>query len=193
MTIQSLAQQLRSKGRFPTRDTALTFRMGAGSPGDVTRSMASILPNLVDPTNPPTAFGQAVLVDGTSHGVRVVLGTDTSITKIWGVTARPYPYQAATATNYGAADYGSGAPALAQPCDVVTAGYVLVPVVGTPVKGGAVFIWTSASGSGHTLGGFESAAHSTSSVADTVALDTSKYAWNSGPGANGLAELKIEL
>jgi hypothetical protein len=90
--------------------------------------------------------------------------------------------------NYGAIGAG-GSPALAQPVDVLTAGYILVPVVGAPVKGGAVFVWCAASGGGHTEGFFEAAATGGS----TAALDVTKYRWNGPADANGIAELVIVL
>lgn len=176
----------RSRGRFRTCDTSFTFRMGAGFAGDVNRGHpASIQPCLIDPNAPPTAYGQAVLVDATSQGVRPLVAGDIAVTEIWGVTARPYPIQQpTTANNYGAAPYGSITPPALQPIDVLRGGYIMVQVVGNPVKGGSVYIWCAASGGGHTIGGFEAAASS----GNTAALDAN-YQWNSPPDSSGIAEL----
>lgn len=174
---------------FRTCDTAIQFRMGAGFPGDVNRGHpASIQPCIIDPNSPPTAYGQAVVVDATTDGVRPIGAGDSALTEIWGVTARPYPIQQATTANqYGEVPYGGAGVPSQQPVDVVRGGYVMVPVnisVATPTKGGAVFIWYAASGGGHTQGGFEGGATGGS----TIALSNA-YSWNNAPDSGGIAEL----
>lgn len=177
---------LRSVGRHRTVDTSFTFRMGAGFAGDVNRGHpSSILPCLIDPTNPVTAYGQPVLAVAASGGVRPFAVADQALTTMFGVTVRPYPIQQATTANqYGSAPYGSVAPPLQQPIDILRGGYVMVPVVGAPAKGGIVYIWTAASGGGHTQGGFEAAAPGGSGAT----LDGS-WSWNSPADSNGIAEL----
>jgi hypothetical protein len=87
-------------GRQRTCDTAFTFRMGAGFAGDVNRGHpASILPCLIDPTNPVTAFGVPVITVSTSNGVRPFGTGDSGVTDAFGVSVRPYPYQQATTAN----------------------------------------------------------------------------------------------
>ena len=50
--------------RCRTTDIAITYRMGAGFPGDVTRTHpVDIFPRLADTTNPPTLAGQGVIYD----------------------------------------------------------------------------------------------------------------------------------
>jgi hypothetical protein len=178
-----------SLGRHRTVDTAFTFRMGTGFAGDINRGHpASIQPCLISPINPVTAYGQAVVVDtagGSNAGVRPLTAGDTALVDIWGITARPYPIQQATsANNYGAVPYGSVVPPALQPIDVMRGGYMMVSVVGAPVKGGAVFVWCAASGGGHTQGGFEVAA----SGGNTCALGPA-YLWNSPADTNGIAEI----
>lgn len=178
----------RSLGRFRTVDTAFTFRMNAGFAGDVNRGHpASIQPCDIDNNSPPTSYGQAVVMDPATQGVRPVGAADGALTTIWGVTVRPYPIQQSTSNqNYGAVPYGGGiAPPLLQPVDVLRGGYIMVPVVGATLKGGAVFIWFAASGGGHTQGGFEAVATGGS----TIALAPSNFAWNSPPDSTGIAEL----
>jgi hypothetical protein len=174
--------------RFRTTDTAITFRMGAGFPGDINRGHpASIQPCQIDLANPPTAYGQAVVIDAASEGVRPIGAGDNALTEIWGVTARPYPIQQSTTANqYGEVPYGGAGVPTQQPIDVVRGGYVMVQVGilnGAPSKGGPVFIWFAASGGGHVQGGFEGAAG-----ASTIALSAA-YFWNSPPDATGVAEL----
>jgi hypothetical protein len=181
-------RKFRVLGRHRTCDTSYTFRMTAGAAGDISRAHpASIQPCLGDPTNFPTAYGQPVVVDSVSEGVRPIGAGDSALTQIWGVTCRPYPIQqSTTSNNYGEVNYGSIAPPLLQPIDVMTVGYMMVPVVGAPIKGGSVWIWYAASGGGHTQGGFEAA----NTGGSTLALN-GNYAWNSPPDTNGIAELKI--
>lgn len=178
-----------SLGRMRTKDVAYPFVMPAGFAGDVNRGHpASILPAQLDPNNPLTAFGQAAMAStAVPNTVRLVAIGDAAATAIWGVSVRPYPFQAQTATNYGAVGAG-GAPALVQPIDILTAGYILVPVVGAVIKGGSVWVWVGATGGGHTLGGFEGAGGG----GNTMAL-AGNYLWNSPADATGLAELKITL
>jgi hypothetical protein len=178
--------------RFRTTDTAIAFRMGAGFPGDVNRGHpCSIQPCVIDLSAPPTAYGQAVLIDPTTQGVRPIVAGDQALVTIWGVTVRPYPIQQATTGNpYGEVFYGgSGGVPSAQPADVLRGGYIFVNVNtlnGSPIKGGPVFIWAAASGGGHTQGGFEGA---TGGGINTMALDTTEYMWNSPADSTGVAEL----
>lgn len=182
----------RSLGRYRTCDTSIAFRMGMGFPGDVNRGHpASIQPALNSPINPIAAYGQPCVIDtagGANSGVRPLVAAD-AITEIWGVVVRPYPIQQATTSNQsGAVPYGAVAPPTQQPVDVLRGGYVMVAVnilVASPVKGGAVFIWTAVSGGGHTQGGFEGGATGGS----TIALNVNDYQWNNGPDSNGVAEL----
>lgn len=173
---------------------AFQYRMGAGFPGDVNRTHpASILPCLVDASAPPTLFGQAVLVDPTTQGVRPVVTADgTGITDIFGVTVRPYPFQQQAATNYGAVGFGAGTPPEPGAIDVLRAGYIMIQLnnyaADPSVKAGAVFIWVAASSGQHVMGGFEAEA----SGGNTAALSP-RYFFNSSPDANGITELGVSL
>jgi len=178
----------RSLGRHRTCDTSYTFRMGAGVPGDINRGHpVSIQPCLIDSSAPPTAYGQPVLVDATTQGVRPIVAGDSGVTAIWGVTARPYPIQqATTSNNYGAVAYGSVTPPALQPIDVMTAGYMMVAVNGACLKGGNVYIYYGTTTGAHIQGGFEAA-----TGANILELTVGTYAYNSPPDSTGVAELKI--
>jgi hypothetical protein len=175
--------------RFRTVDTAFTFRMGAGFAGDVNRGHpCSIQPCLIDSASPPTAYGQAVVVDSVSEGVRPIGAGDGAVVDLWGVTVRPYPIQQSTTSSpYGEVPYGgAGVPSM-QPIDVLRGGYIFVAVNilnGAVNKGGSVFVWYTASGGGHTQGGFESAA----SGGNTIALSPA-WSFNSPTDSTGVAEL----
>lgn len=190
MLIRNLIRPARSLGRFRTCDVAFQYRMGAGFAGDVNRGHpASIQPCLIDAAAPPTLSGQAVVVDPTTQGVRPLVAGDSALTGIWGVTVRAYPFQQALTGGgrVGAIGFGVAAPNSQQPIDVLTAGYIMVNVVGATLKGAPVFIWIAASSGAHVQGGFEQAATGGS----TISLDTARYFWNSPPDASGIAELRI--
>jgi len=176
-------------GRARTRDIAITYRMLAGFPGDVNRTHpASIEPVLIDATNPPTAYGQLVVVDATTEGVRPIGAGDSALTDGYGITVRPWPQQQAAATNYGAAPFGSVAPPASGIMDVLKQGYIMVvcnnAAANPPVKGQPVYVWYAASSGNHVQGGFEAAATSGS----TFELP-SDVTWQGGVDANNVAEL----
>jgi hypothetical protein len=170
---------------------AYAYRMPvATAPGEVNRAHPfNIEPCGIDQAIPPTAFGQAVVVDRTSQGVRPVQAGDTAITYVYGFTVRPYPYQAGSAGAYGAANLGGGTPALVQAMDVLRSGYIIVPVVGTPHKGDPVFIWIAVSGGGHVQGGAEAAA----TAGSTIQLASTKSTFNGMPDSTGLVEIAFNV
>lgn len=180
-----------SKTRMKTRDVAYQFRMGAGFPGDVNRTHpASIEPCLADTTTPPTAFGQGVLINSATQGVRPFGAADASATAVvtYGVTVRPYPFQQSSASNFGAAALGSAIPP-AGAIDVLRAGYIMaqVPAGQTPVKGGAVYIWCAASSGSHVQGGFEASA----SAGNTALIANATF--NGSPDASGNVEIAFNV
>lgn len=173
--------------------TAFPFRMPAGFPGDVNRKHpASIEPCLVDASAPPTAFGQAVVVDPTTEGVRPLVAGDSALTTIYGVTVRPFPFQASTGGSYGSAVFGAATPQSPGAIDVLRDGYIMVQLnagVVATTKGGAVFIWVAATSGAHIQGGFETAAGGGS---NTVALDPKFYGYNGPADAAGNIELYVK-
>lgn len=192
--LKSLRHGAKDSGRFVgrsrTHDVAYKYRMGGGFPGDVNRSHpATIESAKVNSTNPPAAYGLAVLADGT-NGVRGMLATDTAVTAIYGIGVRPFPIQSQSGTNYGASPIGSSAPPTTQPIDVLRAGYIIGTLsgTGTPTKGAPVFVWIAASSGAHIQGGFETAATSGS----TIALDA-KTTFNGPADANGAVEIAFNV
>lgn len=179
--------------RCKTRDAAFQFRMGAGFAGDVNRTHpASIEPAMNDSTNPIASPGLACLAT-TSNTVRGIIAGDNALTSIYGVAVRPYPFQVAAASNYGAQSFGSASFAAGQPLDVLRRGYIMVQIpaaqAAVPTKGSAVFLWYAASNGAHVQGGFEAQATGGS----TDALDTVAYQFNGPADANGIVELMLKV
>lgn len=178
------------KIRMKARDVAFQFRMGAGFAGDVNRTHpATIEPVLIDAAAPPTAFGQATLVDPTTQGVRPFTTGDAS-QALYGVTVRPYPFQQANAsTDFGAAAIGASAPPVTGVLDVLRAGYIMVnlPFGGTTVKNGNVYVRVAATSGLHIIGSFEAAADG----ANNVLITNAKF--NGTPDASGNVELMVNI
>jgi hypothetical protein len=174
--------------RARTTDVAFTYRMGAGNPGDVNRAHpASILPGLMDVTNPIAFYGNPVLINTAANSYRQILPGDTAVTKIAGVLVRPYPTQQTTGGM--AAAFGTAVPPVTGVVDVINLGFVMVKVnnfaTTNVTKGGAVFVWVAASSGAHVQGGFESVANGANTIAITNAL------YNGPSDANGVAELQV--
>lgn len=179
-------------GRATTNDIAFNLRMGAGSPGDMTRHNppGTIEPCLLDAGSAAVSPGLALVaaLNG-NNSVRLIQAGDVALTAIYGIAHRVFPFQQATTANYsGAAPFGSVPIASQQPAEAIRSGYALVPIVGTPQKGGAVFVWVAASGGGHVQGGFEVAATGGS----TIQLD-SKSTFSGGVDAAGNGEVCFNI
>ena len=180
------------KIRAKARDAAFTFRMGAGFAGDVNRTHpASIEPALIDANAPITGYGQPVLVDATTQGVRPFAAADQSNTVAagYGITVRPYPFQQSSATNFGAASFGAATPPTTGITDVLRSGYIMANLAagGSPVKGGAVYVWAAASSGAHVIGGIEAAytAGSTTQLLNAT--------FNGSPDASGNVEIAFNI
>jgi hypothetical protein len=174
---------------------AFQYRMGAGFAGDVNRTHpASIEPNINDSTYPIIYFGTCGIYTATGT-FRVMQLGDTGTSSVSGVVVRQFPIQQVTATeNWGEADFAQGftsgnGPTPANAMDVLKSGYIMAPVVGTPVKGGTVYVWCSASSGVHTQGGFEA-----TSAAGCIGLSADGQTYfNSGADSNGIAEIAFNL
>lgn len=181
------------RGRCSVRDAnAFTFRMGNSSLGTVNRiSNAKIEPCLVDTSAPPTGFGQPVVVDATTQGVRPLAAGDTALDAIYGFTVRPFPFQQGSTTNFGSASFGGESPPTNQTVDVLRSGYITA-LMSNPgsaaVKGGRVYIWIAASTGAHVQGGLETAA----SGSNTIELDEKTY-FNGPADANNLVEVSFNI
>ena len=183
------------KTRQKTRDVAFTFRMGAGFAGDVNRTHpASIEPVMIDSSAPPTFYGQPVLLGADSnsnYGARAFASGDQSNTVAagYGITVRPFPVQQSSGSNFGAAALGAATPPTNGVVDVLRSGYIMVnlPNGGSPVKGGAVYVWAAASTGNHVLGGVEAAY----SAGNTTQLLNATF--NGSPDASGNVEVAFNI
>lgn len=181
------------RGRFRTCDQnrmAFPFRMPAGFPGDVNRTHPfSVEPGVNDPDDPVTFYGQAVVVDAANNSIRRVLAGDAALTKIYGVSVRPYPIQQSSGGM--ASSFGAATPPLDQPIDVLRSGYIMVPVVGEPTKGGPVYVWIAASDADHVQGGFE--AEETPGSTILLADPVGSISFNGPPDEYGVTELVFNV
>lgn len=174
--------------RGRTLDAAITYRMGAGYPGDVNRAHpASIVPRLQDGANPARLYGDPVMF-GAANNVRCFNAGDTAQTKIRGVVVRPASISQTTGGM--SASFGTGVPPQsAVAIDVIEDGHVMVKCnntgAGAPVLGGAVFVWCAASAGNDVQGGFRAAV----SAGNTAAIANAE--WAGPPDSNGFAELRV--
>jgi len=180
-----------AKGRSTTRDVAIGYRMAGGFAGDVTRTHpVSIEPCLIDASAPPTEYGQAVLLDPTTQGVRPLTVGDDTATDIYGITVRAFPTQQSSGTNFGAVALGSQvAPPTSGEIDVLKSGYISAVLSGSTaaVKGGSVYVWVTASAGAQVQGHFTAAA----SAGNTMKL--AKAYFNGPADANGIVEIAFNL
>lgn len=119
---------------------AYTTRMPLGFAGRITRSDSlTVETSLIDNATPPTVYGKFVkLVSGL---LQPMASGDAANTE-YGVLVSAYPVQSTT-TGLGAAT-----PPTSGPIDVLRRGYIAMPLkLGTAVKGGIVYMVTTAGGS----------------------------------------------
>lgn len=180
------------KIRAKTCDVAFAFRMGAGFPGDVNRSSKfSVEPAAIHSAAPPVAYGQPVLIDGTSQGARPFTTGDQSDTAAsgYGVTVRPFPFQQSSGSNFGEATLGAAVPPATGAIDVLRSGYIIgkLPAGQTSVKGGLVYVWCTASAGANVQG----AITSVFDAGDTTRLANATF--NGSPDANGNVEIAFNI
>jgi len=193
--------------------TAFSYRMGAGSPGEVTRihpSSIRAFNNDASTHAPLTYTGQAALYDGTYNTVRAVNNSADSskgakTVAIAGIVVRPYPTQdSGSGETFGAAAYGAiSYPAAGGILDLLTQGSILVTqnqpqgtYAAASQLGGTVYVrvitgttggFSSGGTYGLPVGGFET-------VQDTNTLTQFAVAnavWNGPADQFGVAEITL--
>lgn len=167
-------------GRHRTCDVAFPYRMGAGFPGDVNRSHPfSVEPTLMSLVLPVLLYGLGVVIETATNKVRGVQPGDTDL---YGIAVRPYPIQQGSGGMSAA--FGTAVPPLTQPLDVLKLGYIMASIVGAPLKGGTVYVWSAASAGAHVQGGFEAANPGGSGFAVSA-----RCTFNGPTDANGVGEI----
>ncbi|MGN5479513.1 structural cement protein Gp24 [Cupriavidus basilensis] len=161
---------------------AFQYRMPAGFAGDVQRAdQATIEPQIIDPTNPPTLFGLPVkIVNGKVQPV----GAGDTAAAVYGFNVRAYPIQ-----GNGTDPLGTATPPTSGITDVMKRGYIMAILGGTTdaSKNGAVYVRVAAPAAGKPIGGVEAAADG----ANTIALTNAYF---TGPkDAYGTVELAFNI
>jgi hypothetical protein len=180
-------------GRAITHDHNFQFRMGAGFPGDVSRTQSlTSESNKQHPTTPVLGYGYGVLLDPATASVRQIVVGDVALLDIYGIFIRFYPgqSQAPGNTDFAAQPLGFPIrPLVNQPCDILRRGYIMVRVNGNCRKGDPVFVWAAADAPPHYQGSFEAAA----TAGSTIAIAPGHTTFGSGPDAYGNAELAFNI
>lgn len=199
--VRNPGASVRKLDRFVFRDNAgnaFIYRMGAGFPGDVNRPTGLwIEPCLIDASAPPTLYGQGVVVDATTEGVRPIVAGDSALTDIYGVTVRPFPLQQNSVTPA----QGTAVPPTSGIIDVLRSGYIVVQlgngqltgaVKGQYISGaaGAVYVWFAANSGNHVQGSFEA---STSGSAFQLTAGQARSTFNGVQDASGFVELAFHV
>lgn len=175
--------------RARTLDVAITYRMGAGYPGDINRAHHfSVVPRLQDSANPIRLYGDPAMYSATANTIRCFNAGDTAVTKIKGVLVRPA--NISQTTGGMSASFGVGAPPTGSVAlDLLEDGHIIVKCNNfgaSPCKmGDPVYVWCAASAGNHVQGGFENA----NSAGNTAAIANAE--WVSPPDSNGYAELRV--
>ena len=159
-----------------TTPTTLDTSIAPGTPTRGTSAPTIICAHDIDPSNPPTAYGQAVAAEP-ANGWAIPIRPPCIAGEILGVLVR------------SAADVAALAPPTSGRLDVMYAGYVAVQVGGStaPFDGCPAYVRTGAQSQGKPLGGIEAAADG----ANTLQL---RGAYFTGPSnSNGVAELALNV
>lgn len=185
---------MKSYRHVKTRDVAFPYRMGSGFPGDVNRTHpVTIEPVLIDASAPPQIYGQALLIDPTTQGVRPCAAgdqSDATALAAYGTLVRPYPLQAPAGSSNAQQGLGAALPPQSGVVDTMRMGYMAVQLnVGStaPVKNGDVYVWCAATSGNHIQGGYETAF----SAGNTVKLSNAKF--QGGMDALGAAEIMFNI
>lgn len=176
------------KVRAFTCDVAFQFRMGAGFPGDINRTHPfSVLPGLMNETNPVRQYGDPVLIDSATNSYRGFIAGDSAVTKLDGILVRSFPTQQMSGGM--AADLGSATPPTEGVVDILEDGFIMVRchnhVANPPSKGSPVFVRVAATAGLLVQGGLHAADDGANAIQVTNAM------WNGPADANGVAEIRV--
>jgi hypothetical protein len=186
----AIARDHRRKTAGRTQDISYLGRMPAGFAGAVNRSHPmSIEPCLIDYVAPPLYYGQCVVVDPTTQGVRPLVAGDSGLTDVYGITVRPFPYQQTTGGSFPlSATIGAATPPVAGFMGILKQGYIMVPINASgnaPVKGTPTYAWVAATSGAHIQGLWEATDNGSSIQVGTVPRNVYQGGWD----ANNVGEL----
>lgn len=164
--------------------TVYSQRAPAGFAGGITRvDDTTVEPGFFAAANYPTAFGQPVKV--AAGGKFVLMGAGSAAADFYGIVVREVPTMGATLNE----TFADGAPSLRQAHGIMTRGYMnVVCGVGTPTRGGKVYVRIVDGGAGKPVGQFEA----TADAANSVELVGVVWATEGRDTANGnIAEIRV--
>lgn len=139
--------------------TAYITEIPSGVPGDITRSSHALVePGVLNSAATPDSYGKAVkIVNGKFE--KIASGDSASV--VYGLLARSVPNVSNTLNQ----SFGASVPNADIIQGILVQGYMIVECkVGTPVRGGSVYVRITESGT-KKVGDFETAADSGSCVA----------------------------
>jgi hypothetical protein len=160
--------------------TSILYRASSGIAGDVTRPDNTVVePGLLNAAQAPTAFGAPVKI---VSGKFEKIASGDAATVFYGVLSRVAPAISGSLVE----TYAGGTPNVEAVQGIVREGYVnVVCTVGTPARGGQVFVRVTAD-TGKAVGDFETAADTGKCVALTGVT------WGvDGKDASNVTEIRI--
>ena len=190
-------------GRHRTRDISFLAQSANGFIGRITRStpLPRITPDMNDATNPVPFYGLAVL-NTINNTVRGILATDSNQIGISGIAVGNFPFQPASATNFGAQALAAlTAVAPNSVMDTLRSGFIMIYLnsaqAPTATKVDKVYVWCAASSTTHVQGGFENAASAAIASAIKGGGNTGNGTVSAGPtinaaiGMNGVYQVRF--
>jgi hypothetical protein len=151
-------------------------RVGAGN---------TVEAQIIDNTNPPPAYGLAVMIDPVTGQVRPPIAADGATPAIYGIYVRPYPTHATQDA------LGVDTPPTQGEANVLKRGYIITRLTsGTAVKGGPVGVSLATAVAPDVPGGITANAPG----ADVVALGSPATTYFMGPAdATGIVEIAFNI
>lgn len=162
---------------------AFTYGVPAGVAGSVSRPLDSEIESVYLGATPPTAYG-TVLVPESGTGKYIAIAGSNVAGDIKGFLARSVPNISGGIDN----TFTANTPNVTALQGRLTRGYMRVAcTVGTPVKGGIVYVRIVAA-TGKVIGDLEA----TSDTINSLAITGAEWALN-GKDANNIAEIRYTI
>jgi hypothetical protein len=167
---------------------AFTYALPAGIPGSANRinAGATIEAQVIAATNPPTFYGQIVMVDPVTGQIRPSVAGDGATPNFYGILVRPYPTHATQDPPW------INTPPTAGICDVMKRGYMICHLFGGAqvAKGMPVHVGLAGVAGPNVNGGVTGGA-----VSSTIALlgDPKTTYFMGAADAQGVVEIAFNL